>query len=76
MLSASDFFSTNNKAKYEVLIAGLRISKELAMQHLKACNNSQLIGHVCDKYEAKEENIHKYLSKVKDLIRIFQSFDI
>lgn len=34
------FLSTNNEIEYEALIAGLKISKELGVQHLKACSDS------------------------------------
>lgn len=61
------FSSTNNKAKYEALIIGLRISKELGIQHLKACSDLQLVvSHAQNECEAKEENISKYLLKIKD----------
>lgn len=46
------------------------------MQHLKAYSDSQLIiDHMHDEYEARKENIKKYLWNVKDLIRPFWSFD-
>lgn len=32
-------FPHKNEAKYEALIAGLRISKELCIRHLNACND-------------------------------------
>lgn len=52
------FSSINNEAKFEALIIGLKISKKLGVQHLKAYNDSQLvIGHVLNKYEAKKENM-------------------
>lgn len=53
------------------------ISKESGVQYLRAYSDSQLIvGHVCDEYETREENMKKYISKVKNLIRAFRSFDI
>lgn len=71
------FPSTNSEAEYKVLITGLRISKELGVQHLKACSDSQLVvSHVLDEYEAREENMKIYFQKLKDLIRAFHSFDI
>lgn len=46
------------------------------MQYLKAYSDSQLIvGHVQNDYKAREENM-KYLSKVRELIQAFRSFDI
>lgn len=45
---------TNNEAEYQALIAGLKISRELGVQHLKACSDSQLIvDHVLNEYEEK-----------------------
>lgn len=37
------FPATNNKAEYEAIIAGLKITKELSVQDLKNYGNSQLI---------------------------------
>lgn len=66
------FSSNNNEAKYEALIASLKASKELGVQHLKVYSDSQLIvSHVLNEYEAREKSLKKYLQKVKDLIPIF-----
>ena len=35
--------ASNNKAEYEVLIVGLRLAKELKVNHLKVYNDSQLV---------------------------------
>ena len=32
--------ATNNEAKYEALAVGLKITKELGVEHLKACSDS------------------------------------
>ena len=67
-----EFFTSNNEAKYEALAAGLRIAKELGMQDLEVYSESLLIvGHVKGDYEAQEENIIKYLQKMKDVIPVF-----
>lgn len=69
------FFSTNNETKYEALIVSLKRFKELGIQDLKTYNDSKLIvGHVHDEYKAQKKNI-KYLSRVRNLIKAFQSFD-
>lgn len=53
-----NFEALNNKVRYEVLVARLKIAKELEVCHLKAYNNSQLIiGQVCDEYKAHELGI-------------------
>ena len=38
-----DFPATNNVAKYEELLLGLRACKSLSVQHLVVCGDSQLI---------------------------------
>lgn len=68
---------TNNETKYEVLIAGLKIAKEVGVLHLTTFSDSQLmVGQVKDECKAREENMKKYLDKVKDLIMTFQGFDV
>lgn len=39
-----DFPTTNNKIEYEVLIIGLKITKELGVQYLIAFSDSQLVA--------------------------------
>ena len=49
----------------------------MGAQHLKVFSDSQLVvGHIKDEYEAQEENIKRYLRKVKDLILVFLCCDI
>lgn len=50
------FRSINNAVEYEALITGLKISKELRVQHLKAYSDSQLVvNHVLNEYESREK---------------------
>lgn len=42
-----EFSSINDKVEYEALIVSLKISKELGVQHLKACSDSQLLIARC-----------------------------
>ena len=35
-----------------------------------------MVGHIKGGYEARKENMKRYLQKIKDLISIFWSFDI
>lgn len=54
------FPSTNNEAEYEALLASLKISKQLGVQHLKAYSDSQLVvGHMLNEYEARKESMKK-----------------
>ena len=38
-----EFSTINNRAEYEALIVGLRIAKELGVDHVKAYGNFQLV---------------------------------
>ncbi|XP_071740212.1 uncharacterized protein [Rutidosis leptorrhynchoides] len=40
-----EFNTTNNEAEYEALLAGLRIAKEMKIEHLQAFVDSQLIAN-------------------------------
>ncbi|KAK4406434.1 hypothetical protein Sango_0649900 [Sesamum angolense] len=57
-----EFKVSNNKAKYEVLVIGMRMAYVVGARHLVAYSNSQLIvKSVEGTYEAKEENMIHYL---------------
>ncbi|XP_071695851.1 uncharacterized protein [Rutidosis leptorrhynchoides] len=40
-----EFNTTNNEAEYEALLAGLRIAKEMKIEHLRAFVDSQLVAN-------------------------------
>ncbi|XP_071687628.1 uncharacterized protein [Rutidosis leptorrhynchoides] len=72
-----EFNTTNNEAEYEALLAGLRIAKEMKIEHLKAFVDSQLVvNHVLGIFEARQPTIKLYLSKVRELMESFRSFTI
>nr|GEX25657.1 reverse transcriptase domain-containing protein [Tanacetum cinerariifolium] len=62
------FAASNNKAEYEALIAGLRIAAQIGVQNVHVSVDSKLVvNQVLGAYVAKDENMIKYLKKVKDL---------
>ena len=62
------FLTTNNEAKYEGILTGLRLGKALGAKSLLVQNNSRLvIGQIRGEYEAKEERMQKYLRLTKHL---------
>nr|GEW22376.1 reverse transcriptase domain-containing protein [Tanacetum cinerariifolium] len=64
-------------AEYEALIAGLRIAEQMGLKNLQANVNSQLVANqVNGTYVAKEEDMIKYLQKVKALTSTFREFSI
>ncbi|KAL5547002.1 hypothetical protein UlMin_006689 [Ulmus minor] len=66
------FKATNNQAKYEALLAGLRLAKEVSAHHLLIYSDSQLIvNQVNSEYQAKGEKMASYLEKAKELLGQF-----
>ncbi|GJU55218.1 reverse transcriptase domain-containing protein [Tanacetum coccineum] len=71
------FTASKNKAKYEALIAGLRIAAQIGVRNVHMSVDSKLAAnHVLRTYVAKEENMVKYLEKAKNLITDFANFSI
>nr|GEU70950.1 reverse transcriptase domain-containing protein [Tanacetum cinerariifolium] len=65
------FTVSNNEAKYEALIAGLRIAAQMGVQNVQVSIDSKLVANqVLGAYVAKEENMIKYLEKVKSLVLV------
>ncbi|GJW48915.1 reverse transcriptase domain-containing protein [Tanacetum coccineum] len=71
------FTASNNEAKYEALIAGLRIAVHMGVRNVHVSVYSKLVANqVLGTYVAKEENMVKYLEKSKSLISCFTNFSI
>nr|GEU53482.1 reverse transcriptase domain-containing protein [Tanacetum cinerariifolium] len=71
------FAASNNEAEYEALIAGLRIVAHMGVQNVHVSVDSKLVANqVLGAYVAKEENMIKYLEKVKSLVSGFANFSI
>ncbi|GJV58278.1 reverse transcriptase domain-containing protein [Tanacetum coccineum] len=71
------FTASNNEAEYEALIAGLRIVAQMGVRNVHVSVDSKLVANqVLGAYFAKEENMIKYLKKVKSLVSGFTNFSI
>ncbi|GJX36971.1 reverse transcriptase domain-containing protein [Tanacetum coccineum] len=71
------FEATNNEAKYEALISGLRITEQMGVKNLQANVDSRLVANqVNSSYIAKELGMVQYLEKVKTLTSNFKEFSI
>ncbi|GJZ41135.1 reverse transcriptase domain-containing protein [Tanacetum coccineum] len=71
------FTASNNEAEYEALIAGLRIAAQMGVRNIQVSVDSKLVANqVLGTYVAKEENMIKYLEKVKSLVSGFANFSI
>ncbi|GKE73988.1 reverse transcriptase domain-containing protein, partial [Tanacetum coccineum] len=65
------FIASNNEAKYEALIVGLRIAAQMGVRNVHVSVDSNLVANqVPGAYVAKEENMIKYLEKVKSLVLV------
>ncbi|GKC60013.1 reverse transcriptase domain-containing protein, partial [Tanacetum coccineum] len=71
------FTASNNEAEYEALIAGLRIAAQMGVRNVHVSVDSKLVANQrLGAYFAKEENMIKYLKKVKSLVSGFTNFSI
>nr|GEZ20013.1 reverse transcriptase domain-containing protein [Tanacetum cinerariifolium] len=71
------FASSDNEAEYEALIAGLRIAAQMGVQNVHVSVYFKLVANqVLGTYIAKEENMIKYMDKVKSLVSRFTNFSI
>ncbi|KAL0361778.1 UNVERIFIED_CONTAM: hypothetical protein Sradi_3862300 [Sesamum radiatum] len=69
-----DFKASNNEAKYEALVIGMRMTHEVGAQHLVAYSDSQLIvKQINGIYEAKKDNTVQYLQQIEELKIKFES---
>nr|XP_043630179.1 uncharacterized protein LOC122601489 [Erigeron canadensis] len=72
-----DFKASNNAAEYEALLAGLRIAKQMKVEHIHAYIDSQIVAfQVYGTYEAKEPSMKKYLEKVRQIRQSFRIHNV
>ncbi|GKD34857.1 reverse transcriptase domain-containing protein [Tanacetum coccineum] len=72
-----NFRTSNNEAEYESLVAGLELAIQMEAQRIDAYTDSLLIvNQVKGVYEAREDLIKRYLSKVQGLQKHFKCFTI
>ncbi|XP_050281388.1 uncharacterized protein LOC126722250 [Quercus robur] len=65
--------ATNNEVEYEALLKGLELAKSVEAKSILVLGDSQLVmGQVNEMYEAKEERMRKYLSRVMRLMKRFE----
>ena len=68
---------SNNQAQYEVLIARLQLATDVWVAYLMICSDSQIVtSQVTGAYLAKDTLLQKYLAKVKELLKKFDSYEI
>ena len=70
------FPATNNEAKYEGILTGLRLEKTLGVKNLLVQSDSKLvIEQINGEYEAKEERMQKYLRLTRHLTHEFDKVE-
>ena len=70
---SNGFKVMNNEAEYEAMIAGLNLDKEIGMQRLTVCSDSQLvINQMQGHYQARDNKMTAYLDIVNKLTTSFQ----
>ena len=67
---------TNNKAKYEAILTGLRIAQALKARNALLRSDSQLvIGQVKGDFKAKETRMQRYLKLTNQLVSKFDQVE-
>ncbi|XP_059630183.1 uncharacterized protein LOC132273181 [Cornus florida] len=71
-----NFPVTNNEAKYEALLTGLRLASRLQVRCLKVFSDSQLlVNQVTGQYRPKEEMMKAYKEAVENVTRGFDQIE-
>jgi ribonuclease HI len=71
------FPTTNNIAEYEALLYGLRVTKEISVQYIMCCGDSDLVAQqVAGIYKAQNEIMAAYRDEVDEMAKSFLSYDI
>ena len=71
------FPASNNEAEYEVILSGLDLALALSVFKLHVYSDSQLVvRHVQKEYEAKDERMARYLTKVRDTLQQFSEWTV
>ena len=64
-----DFPTTNNKAEYEALVAGLDLARAIGAESMVVhCDSQVVTNQVNGGYKCKNERMRRYLEEVKNQI--------
>jgi ribonuclease HI len=71
------FPTTNNIAEYEALLHELRVTREIDVQHIMCCGDSDLVAQqVAGTYKARNEVMAAYRDEVDEMAKSFLGYDI
>ncbi|KAL0412028.1 UNVERIFIED_CONTAM: hypothetical protein Slati_3792500 [Sesamum latifolium] len=63
-----DFKTSNNEAKYEALIVGIKMALNARARILTVYSNSQMVTNQVDgTYDVKEDRMNEYLQEISEL---------
>jgi ribonuclease HI len=72
-----EFPATNNIVKYEGLVTGFRLAKELGIQRLIIRGDSQLVAKQVQKeYDCNNAKMTEYLAEVRRMEKFFYGFEV
>lgn len=67
-----DFYTSNNEAEYEALLAGLRLAKQMGVEALTALTDLRLTANqVNGSFVAKDKRMERYVKMVQRLTKSF-----
>ncbi|KAM2311531.1 hypothetical protein ACFXTH_022052 [Malus domestica] len=66
------FKTSNNEAKYEAFLAGIRLAKHLGVKRIDIFSDSQLVvNQVTNNFDAKDSSMAAYLAQTQLLLKHF-----
>jgi ribonuclease HI len=69
--------TSNNTAKYEAMLAGLRLAKVVGARQVLLYNDSQLaVNQISRLYEVRDQKLEKYLEELPRLSNEFEHIEI
>ncbi|XP_072060167.1 uncharacterized protein [Arachis hypogaea] len=72
-----EFPTSNNQAKYEALIAGLKLAKEVGATKVVIFSDSQVVtSQINGEYQTKDPNMKRYLDRTLEYLRRFSKTDV
>ncbi|XP_074323796.1 uncharacterized protein LOC141660708 [Apium graveolens] len=72
-----DFPLTNNEAKYEALLAGMKLARSLEAKHLRAFSDSMLVvKYFTGEYKQRDTRTKAYAAKVREASLSFETFEL
>jgi ribonuclease HI len=73
----SEYFWTNNQAKYEAILLGLQILSSMGVKHVEAFGDSLLVvQQVSGIYQCFDGSLNAYLDKCMEIIASFSDFTV